>query len=405
MTIHARQFTTSRRSQPWWYAALHSVAAVLPARSYDPTVWMEAAIDVAGEPPEPDVRDAFEALLHSLEADGQLGAVGMLAARSECTRALVQHLGTRPFVRAGTFDEPDAMPPPIYVLGWMRSGTTALHRLLAADPDHWCPRHYETMFPAPPRGWGEDPRRDRVAEVLEDLRRVSPHYQAIHPMHPDNPEECRNLFMHAFRTRQFAVQYRVPSYVRWLRAQDPRIAYQRYVEELGILRRHRGGGERMLLKDPAHMGALPALLERFPSAKFVFIHRDPVEVFSSMSSMYAYTRAIFCPDVDPRTIGPELFDDPLLDAHAAGLAACDGLPTGSVAHVRHLDLRADPVAVVRGVYETLGLEWKASCEAALRAHTAAPRCSHRHDHSPRAFGLRPAAIRERLASYCERFDL
>lgn len=405
MSIHARQFTTSGRSQPWWYAALNWISKLVPAGSFDASAWMRAAVDVVGEEPAPDVREAFEALVRSLEPDGALGAIGKIAAREDCIRKLLEHLKTRPVTRAGALESPASMPAPIYVLGWMRSGTTALHRLLCADPDHWYAHHYETMFPVPPSGQGPDPRRDQIAAVLGELGRVSPHFQAIHPMQADNPEECVNLFTHSFRTPQFAVQYRVPSYLRWLQAQDPAIAYGRYVEELGILRRHRGGGERMVLKDPAHLGYLPALLEQFPTAKFVFIHRDPVDVFSSMSSMYAYTRAIFSRDVDPKRIGPELFDEPVLDAHAEGLACCDALDAGRVAHVRHLDFRADPIAALRAIYETLGIEWKAPTEASMRLHAAKPRPRHKHDHKPEAFGLRPAAVRERLRSYCERFDL
>ncbi|MGH1347398.1 MAG: sulfotransferase family protein [Nannocystales bacterium] len=405
MTIHARQFTTSARTQPWWYAALNTISAILPAGKFDASAWVRAAVDAAGEEPEADVRDAFESLVHSLEADSGLGVIGKVAAREDCTRRLLEHLKARPVVRAAQLDAPASMPSPIYVLGWMRSGTTALHQLLAADPEHWSPRHYETMFPVSTHAGAEDPRWEQVAAVLAELRRVSPNYQAIHPMRPDNPEECLNLFAHSFRTPQFAVQFRVPSYLRWLQGQDPNIAYGRYVEELGILRRRRGGGSRMVLKDPTHIGYLPALLERFPSAKFVFIHRDPVDVFSSMSSMYAYTRAIFSRDIDPKTIGPELFDDPLLDAHAAGVACCDSLGAGRVAHVRHQDFCADPVASARAVYETLDIGWSAPGEAAVREHAARPRPDHKHEHSPEAFGLRPAAMRERLADYCERFDL
>lgn len=403
MTVHARQFTTSARTQPWWYAALNWATARLPAGSFDAAAWMRAAIDEVGVEPLPEVRAAFEALVGSLEADSALGPIGRVAAQQDFQRKLSEHLKARALVDAGRTEAPQDMPDPIYVLGWMRSGTTALHRLLAADPDHWWPYHYETMFCVPPEG--EDDRPSQTGAVLAELERVSPYYQAIHPMQPDNPEECVNLFTHVFRTPQYAVQFRVPTYLKWLAAQDPSIAYGQYVEELGVLRHHRGGGARMLLKDPTHMGFLPALLERFPRAKFVFIHRDPVEVFSSMSSMYAYTRAIFTRDVDPATIGPELFDDPLLDAHAEGLAVCDSLGPGRVAHVRHLDLREDPLATARTIYETLDLPFTEASETGMRGHVARPKVRHTHAHTPAAFGLRPEAMRERLAAYVERFDL
>jgi len=403
MTVHARQFTTSGRSQPWWYAAINWVSGALPPGSFDPSEWIAAAVDKVGEEPTGDVREAFEALVQSAEAEGGFGRIGRIAAREDCIRKLLEHLRGRVWVREGKVQPHTDMPDPIYVLGWMRSGTTALHRLLAADPDNWWPRHYETMFSVAPGG--EDDRPARTQAVLDELARVSPHFQAIHPMQPHNPEECVNLFTHVFRTPQYAVQYRVPSYLQWLEGQDPAVAYGRYVEELGMIRHHRGGGERMVLKDPTHMGFLPAILALFPRAKFVFIHRDPVEVFSSMSSMYAYTRAIFSRDVDPTAIGPELFDTPLLKAHADGLACCDGLEPGRVAHIRHLDLRADPVGTMRTLYDTLQLPWTEQAEAGFETHAAKPRQRHKHEHTPEAFGLVPGAMRERLADYLDRFDL
>ena len=262
--------------------------------------------------------------------------------------------------------------------------------------------HHEALYPVPPTG--ADDRPARVDKVLADLARVSPHYQAIHRMAPREAEECRNLFMHAVRTLQFAVQYRVPGYVRWLDDQDPRVAYEHYVDQLRILRHHRPSGTRMLLKDPTHLGHVDVLLERFPNAKFIFIHRDPVRVFSSMCSMYAYTRAIFYDDVDPTRIGPELFDAPLLDAHAAGLAHCDGLPEDRVVHVRHAELRDDPAAVARHIYETLGFAWDDAIGKAM-ATKARDEPRHAHDHAPEAFGLVPAQMRARLQAYCERFDV
>lgn len=403
MTVHAPQFTTPAKTQPWWFAALNWVTQPLPAGSFDAARWVRAEIDRVGEAPADDVWRAFEALVASLESDAQLGSIGRIAAKQDCQRKLAVHLRQRVHVREGHVQAPGDMPPPIYILGWMRSGTTALHRLLAADPDNWWPRHYETMFAAPPAG--DDDRPARTQAVLDELGRISPHYQAIHPMAPRNPEECVNLFTHAFRTPQYAVQYRVPGYLRWLAEQDPGIAYDRYVEGLGVLRHHRGGGQRMVLKDPTHMAFLPSILERFPAAKFVFIHRDPVEVFSSMSSMYAYTRAMFTRHVDPLAIGPELFDEPLLQAHADGLAWCDAAEPGVVAHVRHEDLRRDAPGEVERIYATLGLSWSPAVAAGVRDHVAAPKPRHAHEHAPEAFGLRPGAIRERLRDYLQRFGL
>jgi omega-hydroxy-beta-dihydromenaquinone-9 sulfotransferase len=37
------------------------------------------------------------------------------------------------------------------------------------------------------------------------------------------------------------------------------------------------GGKPLILKSPVHIGRLPILLSLFPRARFVFVHRDPVD--------------------------------------------------------------------------------------------------------------------------------
>jgi hypothetical protein len=59
---------------------------------------------------------------------------------------------------------------------------------------------------------------------------------------------------------------------------------------LRAVRRGIGGGgssgaPRLLLKSPIHTARIPLIRQIFPKAKFVYIHRDPYEVFSSSCHM------------------------------------------------------------------------------------------------------------------------
>ena len=47
-----------------------------------------------------------------------------------------------------------------------------------------------------------------------------------------------------------------------------------------------GGAERrLLLKSPVHTSRIKILLQLYPDAQFVFIHRDPYTVFKSAANM------------------------------------------------------------------------------------------------------------------------
>ena len=47
----------------------------------------------------------------------------------------------------------------------------------------------------------------------------------------------------------------------------------------------RCGGRRLLLKSPVHTARVPLLLQLFPEAQFVYIHRDPLAVLQSACHM------------------------------------------------------------------------------------------------------------------------
>lgn len=80
---------------------------------------------------------------------------------------------------------------PIVITGLQRSGTTFLHRLLAADPGLRALRSWEALNPAPMR-WPSPDRDPRIAKARtaeRALRYISPEFFAIHPVEHDAPEE------------------------------------------------------------------------------------------------------------------------------------------------------------------------------------------------------------------------
>jgi hypothetical protein len=85
----------------------------------------------------------------------------------------------------------------------------------------------------------------------------------------------------------------------------------------------------------------------------------------------------------------------------------DRLPPGRVAHVRHVDVRRDPIGPMTHAYRDLGMEMTDPARAAMQAmlDTESRKPRDIHVHSPEGFGVTAEGIRERLAGYCQRFDL
>jgi hypothetical protein len=369
--------------------------------------WKRARSDepLAGAPAAAAV-DALDALAGSLRDDAALHLIGRFAARDDTLRMARTHLRIERTLRDDPAIADTQLPAPIFILGWPRTGTTFLHRLLACDPAHRALPYWESFDPVPPRE-GPDRRPQKLDRMLRQLALFAPDYHAIHPMTAHGVEECVALFMNVFRTLQFDIQYRVPSYVDWLLRQDARVAYAAYRRQLQLVQHHRPHGERFLLKDPTHLVHLEALVELFPDARLVFTHRDPPRALSSLCSLYAHTRAIFSDEVDAHAIGREILGGYWPRALARALELRERLPKGRVADVRHGDLTRDPIGAVERLYRELGLGFDEPQRRPMQEFlaTRAPATVNAHEHSPEGFGLAADAIRERFADYSARFAL
>ena len=93
-----------------------------------------------------------------------------------------------------------------------------------------------------------------------------------------------------FRSMIFTVQYEVPTYNRWLLDEaDLAPAYRWHRLFLEHLQSGHMG-ERWLLKSPAHLWHLAALLAEYPDAVIIQTHRDPLKVIASVSALAVHLR-------------------------------------------------------------------------------------------------------------------
>ncbi len=403
------RFTDARSARPSWMRIVNAFGRLAPGTPRaDPDRWWSQARRALreAEAPEEDARRALAALTESLESEGRLHLVGRLAARQDTVRLARNHLRLARLLRERPEILATELPPPIFIVGLPRTGTTFLHHLLACDERNRTLPYWESFDPIPPAA-GPDRRPQQVARMLEQLARLAPDYAAIHPMSAEGPEECVALFMHALRTLQFDIQYHAPGYVRWLLAEDADVAYRAYERQLRVVQHFRPAGRHLLLKDPTHLVHLETLIARFPRARLVFTHRDPARSFSSICSLYAHTRAIFSDAVDPRALGTEIMEGYWPAALDRARSIRERLPPDRCADVRQSDLARDPIVTVRRVYGDLGLELDESAEASMNAfvHRESRSGGDVHEHRPETFGLTAPELRDRFRSYVEAFDL
>ncbi len=173
----------------------------------------------------------FERPLGVLLADyphAGLNAIGTHILRSGIVHSLRMRLRAQEWIRRHPEILDEKVAAPIVVVGMMRSGTTLLQRLLAADPRFVCAYGWEVVEVAPRvdhRFTGVDPRI-AVSEAREaKSRELAPDLFAIHPMYAREPEEEIVFLADAFLSHVPESGAHLPHYRSWLDAQDFTPAY------------------------------------------------------------------------------------------------------------------------------------------------------------------------------------
>lgn len=345
-------------------------------------------------------------------AAAPLNDLGVHILRGGIVHALAMRLRAIEWRRRHPEIDEEVIERPVVVVGMMRSGTTLVQRLLAADDRSHCVLGWEVGESAPPLdadGLGDVPRIARAEAREEQTRTFAPDLFAIHPMYAHEAEEEIMFLADAFLSHVPEASADVPDYRAWIDTRSFEPAYRHLRRTLQLLqwqKRRRGEvRHRWVLKTPAHLGYLDDLLSVFPDVHVVHLHRDPVATIPSGASLNTTLWRMHADNVDPARVGAQWIER-MGWTNDRAMAARDRL--GASLPVTDLEFSAtvaDPMSVVRRIYDETGVELTEAAvtrmESWRRRDRARTLPSHRYTASD--FGLSQDQIRERFAVYVERF--
>lgn len=385
-------------------AAKYSLAGKLPVARLDEETLNKAAIEETGltDFGDPYYREGLLTLIESAEKDANLHFIG----RTSMHGMVAMYLANRLLLAEARKRKPEVFKreliPPIIILGPPRSGTTLLHRMLAADPAHRGVPLWQMVRPLPTGT--PDRRREFIEEAMNFARKLNSNLDGIHYTRADEPEECMVLLGTTFASVLFFAAAPTYSYADWYLSRDHPKAYQEYRLLLQVLQAVEPG-RRLTLKAPAHTGALAVLFETIPEALFIQTHRDPVAVCgSTLSMIYAWYRMVTNEIDIPRMA--ETFMRALEKAATASLTFRETNP-GIIYDVFYDKLVADPIGTVKGVYDHFGLAWSDSYEEQLKVYVRDNQQGKHgeHHYSLEDFGLTDETVAKRSAEYSREFGL
>jgi hypothetical protein len=395
--------------RPDWVQALHTVADPAWIRLDADELLAEASARAGGltDFGADDFEEPYRIFVRALDVEARLHPVGRLIARSDVVNWLENRLALAAHRKRQPEIARDAVTAPIFITGLPRTGTSILHELLAQDPAHRVPLHWEVRHPCPPpeAGADDEARVARAERQVQLWNHVVPEYRVMHELGAKLPVECIQLTAHSFRSEELMGRHQVPSYAAWYAGCDLAPAYRFHKQMLQHLQSRRRR-ERWVLKAPSHLPALPTLLAVYPDARVVVTHRDPLKILPSVASILYSTAYVRSDAVDPEAMLGWFTGETcrgLLD----GMTAFRSTGAGRFHDLRYADLVAKPLETIGALYDAFGLRLSSEAESRMRAYLAAKpkgkHGAHRYDFS--ATGLSRDAERERFRSYQERYGV
>lgn len=295
-------------------------------------------------------------------------------------------------------------PPPLFIVGHWRSGTTLLHEYLVRDTRFTFPTTYQCFAPT------HFLLTDRVLPKLFGF--VLPAKRPMDEMaagfdRPQEDEFALCVLGAPTPYERMAFPDDPPPHLEFLEMQGCDPQDLRRFEEAMLwfvkMVAFRSSGKRVVLKSPTHTGRLEILSRLFPGARFVHITRHPYDIFPSTRRLWRsldQVQAFRLPHYDDAKLDDYIFE--CFDRMYRGFETQrKQLPAGSLVELRYEDLVADPIGAVRRLYEGLELGDFAPAELAIRAHVQSQEGYRKNRHA--LPGELAERIYQRWRPYFERY--
>lgn len=330
----------------------------------------------------------------------------------DATTALGRRLRVHDYIQSHPEVLETPVEKPIFTLGMPRTGTTVISYLLDQDPARRSLLHWECMDPVPPPTTAtlrSDARcrtmLDEQKQMLEMIKQIQlpiPHWEDA-----DGPTECMFIHNQDFKGLSWDAFMPTARYAQWLvNDADMTSTYEYQKRYLQVLQSQAPG--RWSLKMPSHSVHIDALLKVFPDAQFIWAHRDPYKASGSLGNLWKLPKGLVMqPDaVDTTNWGPNISDQ--MSAHVQRpLRARDRIGDDRFFHMYYHEMMADPMGVMRRIYDWADDELTPDVEAAMQRWLAA----HPQDklgvntYSLDQYGLTIEQLTPVFADYLDTFDI
>lgn len=247
--------------------------------------------------------------------------------------------------------------PPIFIIGFWRSGTTLLHNLLCQDPDAAYTTTFQTVFPnlLLTQSWWLKPVINFFLPAQRPYDNVS--MDMDFPQEEDfglmnlQPASIYKFFIFPADFDSILDEELFTGNLPAERVNNWKEAYRGMIAKAVF----NTGGSRYIGKNPCHLTRTGLLKEMFPDAKFIFIHRHPYKV---IESLYHFILSIF-PGVQLQEVPSGFTRETVARLYTRIMEAyfrdCQQIPSSDLIEIRLDRFLGDIPGNLKGIYDKFGL--------------------------------------------------
>ena len=251
----------------------------------------------------------------------------------------------------------EVKPSPIFIMGHWRSGTTFLHNLISSSGKFGYINTFESFFPDFSlfvRGekslFGRFARKTTIKRLQDNVD--------VNVMDSPAEEETaianktHNSFYHGLIFRR---AYKA-SFKKYMLIDNPagegvwKKNYENIMRQMTAVT-----DKRLLIKNPFNMTKIKLLLDLYPDAKFIYIYRNPYDVYLSTKNLHKKMAVKALQRIDEDVMNNFILDSyvKIMERFKRDVSL---IPTGNITSVRYEDIECDPLGELQRVYKDIGLE-------------------------------------------------
>ncbi|MCF8307785.1 MAG: sulfotransferase [Bacteroidales bacterium] len=265
-------------------------------------------------------------------------------------------------------EEVDRIGPeksPVFIIGHWRSGTTFAHYLLSRDPGFFYQNKFQNFF-SDNFLTTEDFFKPVLSRVMDFFSPVKEWRSNISKtMNLDTPSESDTALISEISEFTYHWAHLFPQSAKFYfdkylfledlsdqELQEWRDTMRSVLNKVYLKNRE----DRLLIKNPGDTARMKYLLDIYPGAKFIFIHRNPYEVFYSNLKLWTHVLNT----VALQTISEEEKKSLVLHVyqklHQKYLEQKELLNPNQLVEISYRDITGQPLSTLGEVYEKLDLQ-------------------------------------------------